>query len=130
MKETRILPVMTTQAPAAIGPYSQAIRCGDWLFMSGQVALDPQSGTLVGATVEAQTEQVMKNLTAVLRSQGLDLSKVVKTTVFLKNMGDFAKFNAIYEKFLKAPFPARATIEVARLPKDALVEIEATATFL
>lgn len=130
MKESRILPVMTTDAPAAIGPYSQAIRCGDWLFMSGQVALDPVSGTLVGTSVEAQTEQVMKNLTAVLRSQGLDLSKVVKTTVFLKNMGDFAKFNAVYEKFLKAPFPARATIEVARLPKDALVEIEATATFL
>lgn len=130
MKDPKIIAVSTTEAPSAIGPYSQAIRCGDFLFLSGQVALDPKTLVLVGDSVETQTEQVMKNLTAVLKSQGLTLQSVVKTTVFLKNMGDFVKFNGVYEKHLKAPFPARATIEVARLPKDALVEIEAVATFL
>ncbi len=129
MKEPRLEPIATKDAPAAIGPYSQAIRFGQFLFMSGQIPLDPASGTIVGATVEEQTEQVMKNLSGVLKSQNLNLSHLAKTTVFLKNMGDFAKFNGVYEKHLKAPFPARATIEVARLPKDALVEIEGIAVY-
>ena len=119
--------VSTQDAPAAIGPYSQAIRAGDYLFLSGQIALDPASGRLVGKDVQEQTAQVMKNLTGVLKSQGRDLSALVKTTVFLKDMADFPLFNEIYAGFLKAPYPARATIEVSRLPKDAVVEIEAVA---
>jgi len=119
--------VASSDAPSALGPYSQAIAFGDLLFCSGQIALDPASGTIVGENVETQTEQVMKNLAAVLKARKLDFSHVLKTTVFLKNMGDFAKFNEVYARFLSAPFPARATIEVARLPKDVLVEIECVA---
>lgn len=121
--------VTTKEAPAAIGPYSQAIRIGNLLFLSGQVALDPATGSLTGATVQAQTERVLRNLEAVLRSEGLGFGNLVKTTVFLKNMGDFAAFNEVYAKHLREPYPARATIEVARLPKDALVEIEAVAHY-
>jgi len=117
--------ILTTQAPAPIGPYSQAIETGSMVFCSGQIPLDPSTGTVVGeGNVEAQTTQVMKNIKAVLTQANLDFSNVVKTTIFLKNMGDFPKVNAIYAESFKAPFPARSTVEVARLPKDVLVEIE------
>jgi 2-iminobutanoate/2-iminopropanoate deaminase len=122
--------VATTQAPAAIGPYSQAVRLGDLVYTSGQVGLDPATGTLVEGGIRAQTTRVLENLQAVLRAAGLDLSDVVKTTVFLKNMADFAPMNEIYAQYL-APEgivpPARSTVAVAALPKDALVEIEVIA---
>ncbi|MBU6154261.1 MAG: RidA family protein [Bdellovibrionales bacterium] len=117
--------ILTTQAPTPIGPYSQAIEVGSMVFCSGQIPLDPSTGTIVGeGNVESQTTQVMKNIKAVLTQANLDFSNVVKTTIFLKNMGDFPKVNAIYAESFKAPFPARSTVEVARLPKDVLVEIE------
>ncbi|NBX75561.1 MAG: RidA family protein [Proteobacteria bacterium] len=119
--------IKTTGAPAAIGPYSQAIGVGDMVYASGQIPLDPKSMEMVGTTVEEQTEQVLKNLSAVLEAEGLGLKHLVKTTVFLKNMGDFPKFNAVYEKHMVAPYPARATVEVSALPKGALVEIEGIA---
>jgi len=121
--------ISTTQAPAAIGPYSQAVRIGDTLYTSGQVALDPATGALVPGGIREQTSRVFDNLTAVLKEAGLDMSHVVKTTVFLKSMGDFATMNEVYARYL-APEgedvvpPARSTVEVAGLPKDALVEIE------
>jgi len=120
-------PIQTAEAPQAIGPYSQAVKIGKWIFLSGQIPLHPQTMQMVGETVEEQTEQVMKNLRAVLAQEKLTLQSVVKTTIFLKNMSDFPKVNAVYERFLEAPYPARATIEVAALPKGALVEIEAIA---
>lgn len=123
--------ITTSKAPAAIGPYSQAVRIGDFLFTSGQVALDPASGQLIQGGIEEQTTRVLENLKAVLEAAGSDLRSVVKTVVFLKNMGDFAAMNAIYASYL-APegvtAPARSTVEVARLPKDALVEIEVVAS--
>lgn len=119
--------IKTTSAPEAIGPYSQAIMVGDWIFASGQIPLDPKTMEIVGDSVELQTEQVLKNLSSVLESQGLNLGHLVKTTVYLKNMSDFPKFNSVYQKFMKEPFPARATIEVSALPKGALVEIEGIA---
>ena len=122
--------VSTKNAPAAIGPYSQAVRVGDLLYTSGQVGLDPATGVLVQGGIEAQTTRVIENLKAVLETAGIDIVNVVKTTVFLKDMDDFAAMNAIYGKYF-APegvvAPARSTVEVARLPKDALVEIEAIA---
>ena len=117
--------ILTKEAPAPIGPYSQAIDAGSFVFCSGQIPLDPHSGEIIGmGDVEAQTRQVMQNVSAVVKEAGADFSKIVKTTIFLKNMGDFPKVNAIYGEFFKAPFPARSTVEVARLPKDVLVEIE------
>jgi len=122
--------VSTKSAPAAIGPYSQAVRIGDFLYTSGQVGLDPATGALIEGGIETQTTRVLENLKAVLEAAGTDFAHVVKTTVFLKNMGDFAAMNAIYGTYF-APegvvAPARSTVEVARLPKDALVEIEAIA---
>jgi 2-iminobutanoate/2-iminopropanoate deaminase len=122
--------VSTKSAPAAIGPYSQAVRIGDFLYTSGQVGLDPATGALIEGGIETQTTRVLENLRAVLEAAGTDFAHVVKTTVFLKNMGDFAAMNAIYGTYF-APegvvAPARSTVEVARLPKDALVEIEAIA---
>ncbi|WP_158749194.1 RidA family protein [Acidobacterium sp. S8] len=122
--------VSTKSAPAAIGPYSQAVRVGDFLYTSGQVGLDPASGALVEGGIEAQTTRVLENLKAVLEAAGIGFENVIKTTVFLKNMGDFAAMNAIYAQYL-APegvvAPARSTVEVARLPKDGLVEIEVIA---
>jgi 2-iminobutanoate/2-iminopropanoate deaminase len=121
------LRISTGKAPAAIGPYSQAVRIGDLLFTSGQVALDPATGALVPGAIREQTTRVLENLAAVLREAGLTMSDVVKTTVYLKNMTDFAAMNEIYAQYL-APEgvvpPARSTVEVARLPKDALVEID------
>lgn len=120
--------VLTESAPQPIGPYSQAIRAGQFLFCSGQIALDPKSGTVVGTDVETQTRQVMSNLGAVLKAGGADFSAIVKTTIFLKNMGDFPKVNEIYgQSFAGMTAPARSTVEVARLPKDVLVEVEAIA---
>ncbi|QHS53313.1 RidA family protein [Edaphobacter sp. 12200R-103] len=126
MSEKKI-PVSTEAAPAAIGPYSQAVRVGETLYASGQVGLDPVTGQIVEGGVEAQTVRVFENIKAVLAEAGLGFEHVVKTTVFLKNMGDFAAMNAIYAKYL-APEgvvpPARSTVAVAALPKDALVEVE------
>ena len=117
--------IRTKEAPAPIGPYSQAIDAGSFVFCSGQIPLDPISGEIIGTgDVEAQTRQVMKNIAAVLKEAGADFNKVVKTTIFLKSMGDFPKVNSIYGEFFQAPYPARSTVEVARLPKDVLVEIE------
>lgn len=119
--------VSTLEAPQAIGPYSQGIKSGGFLFISGQIPLDPKTGTVVGNTIEAQTEQVLKNLSGILASQNMGFEHVVKTTVFITNMGEFPRFNEVYAKFMKSPYPARATVEVGRLPKDVLVEIEAIA---
>jgi 2-iminobutanoate/2-iminopropanoate deaminase len=122
--------VQTAQAPAAIGPYSQAIRCGQFLYTSGQVALDPASGELVGADVQEQTEQVFKNIQAVLAAAGATLAQVVKTTVFLASMSDFQAMNAVYARYFEGPDrlpPARSTVAVAELPRKALVEIECVA---
>jgi 2-iminobutanoate/2-iminopropanoate deaminase len=122
--------VSTKAAPAAIGPYSQAVRIGGFLYTSGQVALDPASGVLVTGGVAEQTVRVIENLKAVLAAGGASLAQVVKTTVFLKNIGDFATMNEVYARYFAAEdviAPARSTVEVARLPKDALVEIEVIA---
>ena len=116
--------IATDKAPKAVGPYSQAVQLGDILFCSGMIPLDPATGQMVGSDIQSQTKQVMSNITALLGSQGLDLSKIVKTTVFLQNMSDFVTFNEIYASHLKAPYPARSTVEVSALPKGALVEIE------
>ena len=122
--------ISTREAPAAIGPYTQAIRVGDMLFSSGQVALDPATGAMVAGGIVEQTTRVLENLKAVMAAAGLDLLHVVKTTVYLKNMNDFAAMNEVYGRYF-APEgvvpPARSTVEVARLPKDALVEIEVIA---
>lgn len=122
--------ISTPSAPAAIGPYSQAVRVGDFVYTSGQVALDPATGQLVSGGVAEQTTRVLQNLDAVLQAAGTSLSRVFKTTVFLKDMQDFAAMNEIYGRSL-APQgvvpPARSTVEVSRLPKDALVEIEVVA---
>lgn len=129
MSSTKI-PISTPHAPAAIGPYSQAVRVGNFLYTSGQVALDPATGQIVAGGIEAQTTRVLENLKAVLEAAGASLGQVFKTTVFLKDMNDFVAMNAIYGKYF-APegtvAPARSTVEVARLPKDALVEIEVIA---
>lgn len=119
--------INTNQAPAAIGPYVQATRLGDLVFTSGQIPLDPATMTLVTGSIEVQAEQVMKNLLAVLEAAGANATTVVKTTCFLKNMEDFTAFNAVYAKYLGESAPARSCVEVARLPKDVLVEVEAIA---
>jgi 2-iminobutanoate/2-iminopropanoate deaminase len=120
-------PVATKDAPQAIGPYSQAIKANGLVFCSGQVALDPATQQVIAGDVAAQTERVLKNLTGVLAAAGSSMEKVVKTTVFLKSMGDFTAMNEVYGKHFKAPFPARSTVEVSRLPKDVLVEIDVIA---
>jgi 2-iminobutanoate/2-iminopropanoate deaminase len=117
--------IATPNAPQAIGPYSQAIRYGDFLFVSGQIAIDPATGDIVAGDIEAQTERVLKNITAIIEAAGMSLQDVVKCTCFLKDMNDFAKFNAVYEKYFGEILPARETVEVARLPKDVLVEVSA-----
>jgi 2-iminobutanoate/2-iminopropanoate deaminase len=122
--------INTTQAPAAIGPYSQAIRVGQFIHTSGQVALDPASGEIVGEDVSAQTHRVLQNLQAVLSSAGASLASVVKTTVFLTRMSDFQAMNAVYATYFQSdqgPLPARSTVAVAELPRKALVEIECIA---
>lgn len=119
--------ISTEKAPKAVGPYSQAIKTPGYIFCSGQIHLDPASGQLVGGTVAEQTRQVLTNLSNVLAGAGSDLSKVVKTTVFLKDMKDFEEMNAVYSEFFSAEKPARSTIAVAGLPKNANIEIEAIA---
>lgn len=120
-------PIQTTAAPAAIGPYSQAIAEGRLLFTSGQIPIDPATGELRNRDIATAARQVLTNLRAVLVAGGADLGTVVKTTVFLKDMRDFQAFNAVYAEFFKEPFPARSCVQVAGLPKDSLVEIEAVA---
>ncbi len=119
--------IKTDRAPAAIGPYSQAIRSGSLLFCSGQIGLDPKTGEMVPGGVEAQTRQVLANLGAVLAAAGAGFDQVVKTTIFLTDLGDFQKVNAIYAEHFPGVAPARATVEVSRLPRQALVEIDAIA---
>lgn len=120
--------VETKAAPAAIGPYSQGNIFGNLIFTSGQVPLDPETGAVVGTTIEAQTEQVFKNVKAILEAAGSSLQNVLKTTVFIKDMNDFAAMNAVYAKyFTEGSYPSRSAVEVARLPKDVLVEIETIA---
>jgi 2-iminobutanoate/2-iminopropanoate deaminase len=124
MERTKI---QTSSAPAAIGPYSQAIACGELVYTSGQIALDPASGELVGDDIEAQTHRVLQNLQAVLSSAGASLSSVIKTTVFLTHMSDFQAMNAIYAGYFEGLAPARSTVAVAELPRKARVEIECIA---
>ena len=119
--------IETKYAPSPIGPYSQAIRANGFVFVSGQIPIDPESGKIVEGDIVAQTRQVLKNLSAILVAAGTDISRVVKTSVFLTNLEDFPRLNQVYEEFLGAVRPARATVQVARLPKEALVEIEAVA---
>jgi 2-iminobutanoate/2-iminopropanoate deaminase len=117
--------IATPEAPQAIGPYSQAVRYGDLLFVSGQIAIDPQTGKLIEGDIEAQTEQVLKNVAAIIAAAGMSLQNVVKCTCFLKDMNDFAKFNTVYENYFGESLPARETVEVARLPRDVMVEVSA-----
>jgi 2-iminobutanoate/2-iminopropanoate deaminase len=119
--------IATKEGPQAIGPYSQAIRANGFVFVSGQVAIDPASQQFTAGDVAAQTDRAIKNLAGILRAAGSSLEKVVRATVFLKNMGDFAVMNEVYGKYFSSAPPARSTVEVARLPKDALVEIDVIA---
>ncbi|MGE5725828.1 MAG: RidA family protein [Acidobacteriota bacterium] len=119
--------VATRDAPQAIGPYSQAIKANGFVFASGQIAFDPATNQIIQGDVAAQTERVLKNLEAILKAAGTGLDKVVRTTVFLKNMGDFAAMNEVYGRFWKSAPPARSTVEVARLPRDVAVEIDVIA---
>jgi 2-iminobutanoate/2-iminopropanoate deaminase len=119
--------VSTDKAPAAIGPYSQAIKAGNLLFLSGQIPIDPATGNLVDGGIEPQTRQVFRNIGEILKAAGATFDHVVSAGVFLADMNDFAKMNAIYADHFSSPAPARATVQVARLPKDCLVEIQVTA---
>ncbi len=119
--------IATTNAPGAIGPYSQAVQAGGFLYVSGQLPIDPATGAFAGDDVTAQTRQSLTNLKSIVEAAGMTLGDVVKVNVFLKDMGDFAAMNTVYGEFFTANFPARAAVEVARLPKDALVEIECVA---
>ena len=119
--------VSTPSAPQAIGPYSQGIRAGAFLFVSGQVPLDPATGTLVDGDVAAQTHQVLRNIGEILKAGGASYDHVVRTTVFLADMNDFAAMNAVYAGYFNAPAPARATVQVSRLPRDARIEIDVIA---
>lgn len=119
--------ISTDNAPGAIGPYSQAVKTGNMVFVSGQIPIDPATGQFVSEDVAEQTDQVFKNLRAVLEAAGSNLEKVVKTTVFLADMNDFAAMNEVYGKYFTADYPARATVQAARLPRDARVEIECIA---
>ncbi len=121
------VPIVSPLAPAAIGPYSQAIKCGEFIFCSGQIPLDPKTGQVVGSDVATQTERVLENLRGILEAAGSGLFQIVKTTVYLKNMEDFPAMNEVYAKYCPVDPPARATVEVSRLPKDVLVEIECIA---
>jgi len=119
--------ILTDRGPKPIGPYSQAIRTNGFLYVSGQVALDPKSGDLTGADIRQQTERVLENVKGILEAAGLNMHHVVKTTVFLKDMNEFAAMNEVYAKYFTSAPPARSTVQVSRLPKDALVEIEVIA---
>jgi len=119
--------ISTPDAPKAIGPYSQAIKANGFVFVSGQVAIDPATQQVIAGDAAAQTERIMQNLSAILKAGGAGLENVVRSTVFLKNMGDFAAMNEVYGKYFTSAPPARSTVEVARLPKDVLVEIDVIA---
>lgn len=119
--------IATEKAPAAIGPYSQAVKVGNLLFTSGMIPIDPATNTLVEGGIEVQAERALENVKALLEASGTSLDKVVKTVVFIKDMNDFAKVNEIYSKYFTENFPARSCVEVARLPKDVLIEMEAIA---
>jgi 2-iminobutanoate/2-iminopropanoate deaminase len=121
--------ITSLQAPKAIGPYSAAVRVGQLLFVSGQIPLDPATGQMIAGDVSAQTRRVMDNLGAILSSAGLTFADVVRTTIFLADMDDFAKVNEVYGSYLSEPYPARATVQVARLPRGARIEIDAIAAF-
>lgn len=121
--------IHTKKAPAALGPYSQAVKLGNLLFLSGQIPLVPETGEIVAEDVESQTRQVLENIRAILEETGSNFDQVVKTTVFIKNMDDFGKINEVYAEFFGENPPARSTVEVARLPKDVQVEIEVIAAF-
>ena len=119
--------ITSKNAPAAIGPYSQAIKAGNFVFLSGQLGINPQTNEFVEGAVSEQAEQVFKNIKSILSEAGLDFEQVVKTTVFLADMADFAAMNAVYSKYFKEPYPARSAVAVKTLPKNALVEIEVIA---
>jgi 2-iminobutanoate/2-iminopropanoate deaminase len=117
--------ISTNAAPAAIGPYSQAVRAGDFLFVSGQIPIDPATGALAEGDARVQTRRVLENITAIVTAAGASMDRVVKTTVYLLDMADFAAMNEVYATFFTVPAPARATVQVCRLPKDVRVEIDA-----
>lgn len=119
--------ILTKSAPAPIGPYSQGIQVGNFVFCSGQVPIDPKTGNIDAKDVRSQADQVMKNIGEVLKAADVSFANIVKTTIYLKNMSDFATVNEVYGGYLKEPYPARSTVEVAALPKGALVEIEVMA---
>ena len=119
--------INTTQAPAAIGPYSQAIRVGDFLYTSGQISLDPKTMEMITGNIELETEKVLQNIEAILNAEGLNFGHVIKTTVYLTDLSEFARMNQVYEKFFSNTKPARACVQVAALPKGAKVEIDAIA---
>jgi 2-iminobutanoate/2-iminopropanoate deaminase len=119
--------ISTTAAPAAIGPYSQAIKAAPFLFVSGQIPIDPATGAMVEGDIAAQTRRVIQNIIGILEAAGVPLQRVVRTTVYLADMNDFAAMNEVYATFFTSPAPARATVQAARLPKDARVEIDAIA---
>ena len=120
--------IQTELAPAAIGPYSQAIRIGDFLYTSGQIALEPKSGKFLSGEIKEETEQTLKNISAILQADGLELENVIKTTVYLSDLNDFVQMNQIYEKYFSKNKPARACVQVAALPKGAKIEIDAIAS--
>jgi len=120
--------IQTEQAPAAIGPYSQAIRIGDFLYTSGQIALDPESGMFLSGEIEEETEQTLKNISAILQAGGVNFENVIKTTVYLSDLNDFTRMNQVYEKYFSKNKPARACVQVAALPKGAKIEIDAIAS--
>ncbi len=122
-----MIQISTTEAPGAIGPYSQAIEANGFVYVSGQLPIDPLTGAFPEGDVKAQTRQSLLNMRAILRAAGIDLKNVVKTTVFLSDMGNFAAMNEVYAEFFAAPFPARSAVAVKTLPKDALVEVECIA---
>lgn len=119
--------ISTTDAPSAIGPYSQAIKAGNMLFVSGQIPIDPTTGQLLSSGIQDETHRVMQNIGAILKAAGLGFEHIVKTGIFLKSMNDFAAVNEVYASYFSSDFPARETVEVARLPKDARVEISVVA---
>lgn len=119
--------ILTDQAPAPIGPYSQAVLVGNTLYISGQIPINPESGTLIEESIEAETHQVMKNLEGVLKAAGMSFSNLVRTTIFIKDMNDFSRINVVYGNYFTDTFPARETVEVSRLPKDVRVEISGIA---
>ncbi len=119
--------IQTSEAPSAIGPYSQAIRIGDFLYTSGQIALNPNTMEMINSKIEEETERVLKNMEAILKADGLSLAHVIKTTVYLTDLGEFSKMNRVYEKFFEETKPARTCVQVAALPKGAKIEIDAIA---